>query len=44
MACAGLRCVENFYDKKLTKNPVERLIELALGMLQEIQQFKYGVN
>jgi class 3 adenylate cyclase len=44
MACAGLKSLENFYNKKLMKNPVERLIELALGMLQEILTFKFGNN
>jgi hypothetical protein len=32
MASAGLKCAENQYDSKLMKNPVERLIDLAMGM------------
>ena len=42
MACAGLRSAETNRDKKMMKNPVERVVNLALGMIQEIKSLKYG--
>ncbi|CAD8156400.1 unnamed protein product [Paramecium octaurelia] len=44
MACSGLQCVEKFQPKGHLKNPIERLVELAFGIQQEITHFKWGPN
>ncbi|CAD8071279.1 unnamed protein product [Paramecium primaurelia] len=45
MACSGLKCVEKFQPKgQHLKNPIERLVELAFGIQQEITNFKWGSN
>ncbi|CAD8160631.1 unnamed protein product [Paramecium pentaurelia] len=44
MACSGLQCVEKFQPKGHLKNPIERLVELAFGIQQEITNFKWGPN